>query len=140
MRPRLNGWKQIPFTYPRGYGTPYVIEKYWNPSQEVQAITSIEVVRPEGGGEPRPEYHVSVSGFAPDGQAPYRVSESRAQWALQQFSAAGFLEDNHVPNGVVRNFWRPVADPAVGEVCKCVDEEPAMHEMKGDFTWRGVGR
>ena len=47
-------------------------------------------------------------------------------------------EDNHVPGGFVRNFWRPVADRFSGYECACVATEPAIVEDKGDFVWRGI--
>ena len=33
------------------------------------------------------------------------------------FGVEGALEDNHVPGGLVRNFWRPVADHLEGREC-----------------------
>jgi hypothetical protein len=47
-------------------------------------------------------------------------------------------EDNHVPGGFVRNFWKPVAEKLIGHVCPCKDNEPEMAENKGDFVWRGI--
>lgn len=48
----------------------------------------------------------------------------------------GAEEDNHVPHGKVRNFWRPVAELLVGKECECKAEEPVIREDKGDFIWR----
>ena len=81
-----------------------------------------------------PEYHLSISRQTPAG--PRRCTSEMARIVLRQFGLEGAEEDNHVPNGVVRNFWRPVADPLVGLECECKDEEPAIVEDKGDFVWR----
>lgn len=48
----------------------------------------------------------------------------------------GWEEDNHVPYGIARNFWRPLAENLVGIECKCKEEEPAIVEDKGDYVWR----
>lgn len=117
---------------------PYAIERWYNRSHQVQVVSSIENVQPEGGAEPRHEYHLSVSGLKNGAVRIYRVSDSRARWALRVFRFEGWFEDNHVPGGLVRNHWRPIADPLVGQVCVCVDTEPAIREMKGDYVWRGA--
>ncbi|AHC47973.1 hypothetical protein AX27061_3513 [Achromobacter xylosoxidans NBRC 15126 = ATCC 27061] len=57
---------------------------------------------------------------------------------LDEFDLIDANEDNHVPSGRVRNFWRPVADRWAGYECPCQENEPAMREDKGDFVWRGV--
>lgn len=54
---------------------------------------------------------------------------------LKQFDAIGFTQDNHVPSGKVRNYWRPIAENA-NPVCHCVESEPKITEDKGDFVWR----
>lgn len=138
LRPQGGGWAQWPWYQPAGYARPYAIERWYNRGQEVQAVSAIEVVKPEGDAEARPEYHVSVSGLKHGADKIYRVSESRARWVLKEFGLEGWFEDNHVPGGLVRNYWRPVAEPHVGEVCACVAEEPTMREMNGDYIWRGA--
>ena len=81
-----------------------------------------------------PQWHISVSY---KGQS--RCTPEQAQWALKEF---GFddaaLEDNHVPGGICRNFWRPVADRFAGMACECQDKETAMIEDKGSYIWRAV--
>lgn len=138
LRPAGGGWVQWPWYQPAGYARPYAIERWYNRGQEVQAVSAIEIVLPEGAKEGRPEYHISVSGLAHGAERPYRCSDSRARWVLKQFGLEGWFEDNHVPHGVVRNWWRPVAEPKVGEICACVESEPTMREMKGDYVWRGA--
>lgn len=137
VRPKGGGWMQWPYVAPPGYSRPYAIERWYNRGQETQILTAIEIVLPEGAKEGRPEYHVSISGLKWLDERPYRCSDSRARWVLKQVGLDGWFEDNHVPHGIVRNFWRPVAEPQVGDVCPCVGEEPAMREMKGDYVWRG---
>lgn len=136
LRPTGRGWVQWPWFQPAGHPRPYAIERWYNRGQEVQACSAIEVIRPEGAADVRPEYHVSVSGVLHGSDRPYRCSDSRARWVLKQFRLDGWFEDNHVPHGIVRNFWRPVAESQVGEVCACVEREPAVREMKGDYVWR----
>lgn len=80
-----------------------------------------------------PEYHISISK-----PGRRRCTSQEAKWVLRQFGLEEAEEDNHVPNGFVRNFWRPVADRLVGLECKCKADEPAIREDKGDFVWRGV--
>jgi hypothetical protein len=71
----------------------------------------------------------------PDGTS-IRCDSNEAKWVLDQFGLEGAEEDNHVPFGIVRNFWRPVADKLVGIECQCKAEEPEIREDKGDFIWR----
>lgn len=138
LRPRGGGWVQWP-TDTSGWETqPYAIERWYNRGEETQILTAIEIILPEGSTETRPEYHVSISGLKYGASKNYRCSDSRARWILKQFGLDGWFEDNHVPDGLVRNYWRPVAEPKVGEICACVEHEPAMREMQGDYVWRGA--
>lgn len=148
LRPKGGGWMRCenlpPEFYEReGIARPYVLERWYNRGHEVLAFTAIESVTKEGTAVDRLEYHISVSGrrqIDADGNfgPPYRVSRSRAAWTLRCFGFEDGLEDNHVPGGLVRNFWRPLNEKEIGEVCKCVDAEPAIREMKGDYVWRGL--
>lgn len=98
-------------------------------------ISAVEKPDPEPGEfDAGPEYHLSISAMGS------RCSSADAMWALGQFGLADAKEDNHVPSGRVRNFWRPVADRFSGFECPCQDSEPAIREDKGDFIWRGVTR
>ena len=97
------------------------------------AISAVEVPNIEAGSEPLgPEYHLSIS------KSGKRCSSGDAQWVLKQFGMEGATEDNHVPHGFVRNFWKPVAESKIGYECPCIDNEPAIKEDKGDFIWRGT--
>jgi hypothetical protein len=104
----------------------------WEHVDGLFALSALEVAHDPGQPDLGPEYHLSVS---LNGQ---RCSAADALWALGQFDLADAKEDNHVPSGRVRNFWRPVADSLSGYECACVDDEPAILEDKGDFVWRGV--
>jgi len=96
-------------------------------------ISAVEVAKDEPGAEHiGPEYHVSISKRA------QRCSSQEAKWVLKQFNMEDAEEDNHVPNGKVRNFWRPVSDRLSGYQCPCKDSEPAITEDKGDYVWRGI--
>jgi len=140
LRPRGHGWVQWPADTSAWDAKPYAIERWYNRGQETQVFSAVEVILPEGARETRPEYHVSVSGLKHGAAENYRCSDSRARWVLKEFGLDGWFEDNHVPHGLVRNFWRPVADPLVGDVCSCVESEPAVREMKGDYVWRDAPR
>ena len=99
------------------------------------AIFSVEKPTAEPGEiDVGPEYHLSIS------LSGQRCSTADAVWVLAQFDLSDAKEDNHVPSGNVRNFWRPVADKFSGYECPCQESEPAMREDKGDFVWRGVPR
>jgi hypothetical protein len=109
----------------------------------VQLFSAVEIVRELGQPDVGPEYHVSIAcrrTYPYADRGPERIDSSDARAVLAQFGFDGWTEDNHVAGGVVRSFWRPVAEPLVGWVCRCVDEEPAVREEKGDFVWRGVTR
>lgn len=129
------GWQQWPVDVSTWPTRPYAIERWYNRLNEVQVISAIEVVK-EIGRDDRPEYHLSISGLKYMAVKNHRCSDSLARWALKQFGLDGWEEDNHVPGGLVRNWWRPVADPLVGQECLCKETEPEIREDKGDYIWR----
>lgn len=110
----------------------YPVEAWEHPSSGLFCLSALEVASEPGKSALGPEYHLSVS---MNGQ---RCTAADAAFALASFGLEDAKEDNHVPNGRVRNFWRPVADSLSGYECPCVDAEPAVREDKGDFVWRGV--
>lgn len=112
----------------------YPAEKWFYQEVGIQVISAVEVAADKDGSSNGPEYHISIS-YLWDGQ-PVRVSSSTASWVLDQFGLDGAEEDNHVPHGVVRNFWRSVAEPLIGKECACKAVEPVIVENKGDFVWR----
>lgn len=132
-RPSGPGWRQIRDVPTALDSQGYPFEIWAHDGNGLGVISAVEVAA-EKVGMPAlgPAYHLSVSAF---GQ---RCSSSDALWVLAQFDLYDAKEDNHVPNGRVRNFWRYVADNLSGHECGCVDEEPAVREDKGDFVWRGI--
>lgn len=132
-RPVGPGWRQI-----RGVPLPidgegYPYEVWAHDAHGLGVISAVEVAAEKVGMQPLgPAFHISVSAFGS------RCSSADALWVLGQFDLVDAREDNHVPNGKVRNFWRYVADHLSGYECGCVGAEPAMREDKGDFVWRGI--
>lgn len=104
----------------------------------MQVLSAVEVARDADGIDRGPEYHVSISSvdFAAANPKPKRCQYLDAVWVLKQFKLESAEEDNHVPGGVVRNFWRTVAEPLIGLECACKADEPAIREDKGDYVWR----
>lgn len=134
-RPKENsGWVQIP--YPKHMLDPLLQvdpPDMWEHIDGFRVLSAVEKPTPlPGEVDVGPEYHLSIS------RNRWRCTLADAMWVLGQFDLADAKEDNHVPNGFVRNFWRPVADNLSGFECPCQETEPAIREDKGDFVWRGV--
>jgi hypothetical protein len=105
----------------------------WEHTSGLFVLSAVEVAVDKPGETPLgPEYHLSIS------MNGGRCSSADALFVLAAFGLSDAKEDNHVPNGHVRNFWRYVADNLSGYECACVDNEPAIKEDKGDFVWRGI--
>lgn len=135
--PAAPGWRRA-----RGWAMPpqlaalgFPCEAWEHPESGLFCLSAVEVAA-EAKGLPAkgPAYHLSIS------LAGQRCTSADALFVLAAFDLADALEDNHVPSGRVRNFWRYVADSLSGYACMCVDEEPAIVEDRGDFVWRGVTR
>lgn len=132
LQPRADalGWESVagrlPSLSPMGY--PFLMFRHL---LGFGVISAVEVAKDDDGIERGPEYHISIS------KNGGRCTAEEAQLVLKDFGLEGAEEDNHVPSGFVRNFWRPVADPMVGLECACKESEPKMVEDKGDFVWRG---
>lgn len=138
-RPRGKGWVQWDVGSDDLRCRAYAIERWYNRAHEVQVLSAVEVSTEMSGVIPAtPHYHLSISKLVYLAYRPERCSSAKARWVLEEFGMDGALEDNHVAHGIVRNFWRPVAEPSVGKQCPCVDEEPAIREDKGDYIWRGA--
>jgi hypothetical protein len=131
LTPKGDDWREIPMDkrYSLGFPSRAFIHK-----SNLAVISAVEVAS-EPGMDKGFEYHVSISKQFPGGFSG-RCDSNEAKWVLDQFGLDGAEEDNHVPHGIVRNFWRPVADRLVGIECPCKAEEPAIREDKGDFVWR----
>ena len=135
--PTGDGWQDGGPT-PAGVTLGYEGRYWFYPERSITVISALEVARDPGDiVDKGPEYHVSVSRWI-HGTGIVRADRNDARFVLKAFDMEDATEDNHVPGGRVRNYWRPVADKYVGHECPCVDDEPAMVEDKGDFVWRGV--
>lgn len=117
----------------------YPCHRWFHTASEIQVLSAVEVATDKDGSSNGPEYHISISrlrnAFARNAK-PERVDTNDAKFVLADFGLDGAEEDNHVPGGVVRNFWRPVASGLVGKECKCKAEEVVIRENRGDFVWR----
>lgn len=132
LRPKGNGWREIPCD--KKFTMGYPSRAFFHAKSCLAVISAVEVAS-DGKIDKGPEYHVSISKQTIRGGS--RCDSNEAKWVLDQFGMDGAEEDNHVPNGIVRNFWRPVAQHLVGLECECKADEPAITENKGDFVWRG---
>jgi hypothetical protein len=133
-RPKGPGWQQMNGDHLPMKAMGFPFEVWMHREHGLYAITAVEVAIDPGEPELGPEYHLSVSAMG------NRCSSAQAAWVLDQFDLTDAKEDNHVPSGNVRNYWRPVADNLSGYECPCQDQEPAMREDGGDYVWRGVTR
>ena len=132
LRPGAPGWSQRPAP-PAWVSLGYAAESWYHPATGLCVISAVEVAKDADGIDRGPEYHISISKHGQE-----RCSSFEAAAVLDEFACHGAEEDNHVPHGIVRNFWRPVADRFVGLECACKDSEPAIVEDKGDYVWRGT--
>jgi hypothetical protein len=132
-RPTGEGW--IPQPKPPQWVTMGYAGEAWMHRGGLFVISAVEVAKDKDGVDRGPEYHISVSQCVRGGRNK-RCSSSTALWVLAAFDLIEAKEDNHVPDGVVRNFWRPVADRLVGLECGCKQKEPAILLDKGDYVWR----
>lgn len=130
-RPAGPGWRELPCDKRATMGYPG--RTFYHEKTGLAVISAVEVAD-DGKIDKGPEYHISIS--KQKLSAPTRCNSNEAKWVLREFRMDGAEEDNHVAHGVVRNFWRPVADRFVGLECECKAEEPAIVEDKGDFVWR----
>lgn len=134
-RPTGPQWRRADYWHPPAplAAIGYPIEAWENQALNLFVLSAVEVTN-DPGDINGPQYHLSVTAFA------RRCTSHAAQIALRDFGLEDAKEDNHVPGGKARNFWRPVADHLSGFECPCVEEEPTMREDKGDYIWRGVTR
>ncbi|WP_066338455.1 hypothetical protein [Azohydromonas lata] len=135
-QPTASGWRLATWwTCPRELAEiGYPVQAWEHTASGLFVLSAVEVAHDPGAPDLGPEYHLSIS------LRGHRCSTADALFALAAFELLDATEDNHVPGGKVRNFWRAVADHLSGHVCPCQDEEPAMREDRGDYVWRGVTR
>ena len=131
LRPKGHGWSEVPMNKQFTMGYP---SRAFFHTSNLAVISAVEVAY-EPGIDKGFEYHISISKQPPSGITT-RCDSNEAKWVLEQFGLDGAEEDNHVPYGLVRNFWRPVAKNLVGIECPCKESEPEIREDKGDFIWR----
>ena len=114
----------------------------WDHKSGFRMISALSAVKdPEHPEQDGPHYHVSMSMFAFVAGLPVGPSRIDSQAAADRLRLHfpdfhGWEEDNHVPDGQVRNFWLPVDENRRGVECFCKQHEPAIREDKGDFVWR----
>ena len=135
LRPKNPGWQEVPMSKEYTLGFPG--RAFWFLPRNLFVISAVETVSGDGKIEKGPEYHLSISKPVRPGVTK-RCDSNEARWVLDQFRLDGAEEDNHVPGGKVRNFWRSVATGLIGLECECKAEEPAIIEDKGDFVWRAA--
>jgi hypothetical protein len=133
LTPAGSGWRRLP-PVAKWITFGYPAIAFFHESG-LCVISAVEVAEDKDQIKRGAEYHISISKETPNGQK-LRCDSNEANLVLSQFKLAGAIEDNHVPGGFVRNFWRPVAEPLVGMECVCKEDEPAIREDKGDFVWR----
>lgn len=133
LRPKTSGWRALP-SPPSWVTLGYAGETWVHLATRIYVISAVEVAVDDDGVERGPEYHVSIS------RNGGRCSTQAARDVLRQFGADGAEEDNHVPSGIVRNFWLPVAEALIGQECACKADEPAVREDRGDYIWRAAPR
>jgi hypothetical protein len=114
----------------------YPVERWLHYATDIHVLSAVEVAADKDGSSNGPEYHLSASRMLYNPFRATRIDTNAAKWVLAEFGLDGAEEDNHVPNGVVRNFWRPVASGLIGKECRCKAEEVVIRENKGDFIWR----
>lgn len=129
LRPKSGAWQ--PIQIPRIATLGFAGEGWVDQERGLSVISAVEVATDKDGIDRGPEYHLSIGRTN-----AARASSADAQDVLREFGMDGAEEDNHVPHGMVRNFWRPVADHLVGIECACKADEPAIREDKGDYVWR----
>ena len=134
-RPRLSGWREVPVAGSPMAAAGHPVRAFFHDKHALAVITAVEFI--DDGTVDGPEYHLSISRQHRT-LGTQRCTSEEARWALVQFGIPEATEDNHVPGGLVRNFWRPVADPMVGRACLCVEGENAIVEDKGDYVWRAA--
>lgn len=112
----------------------FPITWWWYVPLRLYVLSAVEVAVDTDGFSPGPEYHLSVSHQTCD-LRPSRCSAEEGAFILQAFGKLdGWEEDNHVPDGKVRNYWRAVAENMVGRACACKETEHLV--VEGDYEHR----
>lgn len=107
---------------------PAFATEVWDHPEGVRVISAVENAAELAFLPATPHYHISIS-FNQG-----RIEADFAQVVLQLFGMDDAEEDNHVPDGIARNYWMPVAVRNIGKDCICKSTEPAI--VEGDYVWR----
>ncbi len=135
LRPGKGPWRQVELPAPCAHVE--LMERWCHPAG-YNVLSAVENVSGELPGQFTLQYHISITKFPPPDRDCSRCPEQEALWILSCFGLDGWEEDNHVPDGKARNYWRHVAEPDVGRECPCKESEPVVVEDKGDYIWRPV--
>jgi len=123
--PRSGEWELVA-VWPGG-------TRWLNVSHRISVLSSVSNVDEP---DPGPQWHVSVALVDALG-APAVAPDAAVKLVRENFDMLAAEEDNHVPNGRVRNLWLPIRTALVGVPCSCkAEEEP--HEGEGGYVWRDV--
>ena len=119
--------------------TPTEIGQNWTVYRHdhtgAMVVSAVELVR-DSAGKDHLEWHVSVSG-----PRASRAGTGLVDVVRRHFDMGDAIEDNHVPNGVVRNLWLRVNPDERGD-CECVGEReevypiPGVGEDGGEYLYR----
>lgn len=124
----LSRWRTVS-TASANFGSNAI--EAWQHHDGFMVLSAVEMAEAEGPNSPLElHYHISMT------KNRRRCDSNDARWVLSEFGCEGAEEDNHVPHGLVRNFWRPVNENRVGIECACKEDEPAIREDEGDYVWR----
>ncbi len=131
-RPKSEGWQQALWWKPnpmlKELGYPVIA--FEHPHTGLFVLSAVEAMQEKDEKESMPFYHLSISCKGE------RATTEATKWVLKKFKMEDAKEDNHVPHGKVRNFFRPVADHLSGYECPCTETESAIKE--GEYIWRGI--
>lgn len=128
--PKGNDW--ISIVTSKEFALGYDVISFTHLPTGIFVMSAVEVAVDTDGSSNGPEYHLSIS---KDGG---RCTSDDATWVLKQFDLEGAEEDNHLPNSIARNFWRPVNESLIGHQCPCKESETEIKEDKGDYIWRAI--
>lgn len=131
-RPQGKGWRKLPSPEP-WITNRYPAEQWFHDEMGISVISAVEVALDNDGVDVGPAFHVSMS-------KGIRCTSNEAKVVLKHFDMLDAEEDNHVPNGMVRNYWLPVNQNLIGSECPCKKTETPMKENKGDYIWRGINK
>lgn len=132
LRPAGDGWSGGQ-DIRRQLRSGYPVTQWWYAPLRLFVMSAVEVAADTDGILRGPEYHISMSKQTA-ALRPQRCSAEEGAFVLKAFGLDGWEEDNHVPDGNVRNFWRAVAENMVGRECACKATEPLV--IEGDFEHR----